>query len=176
MSSRVGSFVFLIAFGVLATITSQFLWHSFGWLILPQLVLIFIIASLGESFVSSQGYYHYTRHERNGPFVRNIPVWIVFLWIFFIQGGLLFSLFLGLTGFHAVMFSGIIACTVDFLVIEPILSRRFELWRWTPTRRGYFYFLPARLNRFTAPPGNYIAWLFFPMIANTFLTFLMLAL
>ena len=174
MSSRVGSFIFLVTFGVLDTITSQFMWHLFGWLMLPQLVLIFIIASLGENIVSSQGYYHYTRQERNGPFIRNVPIWIVFLWIFFIQGSLLFSFAIGLTGVQAATVSGLIACIIDFLFLEPLLSRHFELWRWNPTRKGYFYFIPARLNRFTAPPGNYVTWILFPMVANTFLMILML--
>jgi magnesium-transporting ATPase (P-type) len=174
MSSRVGSFIFLVAFGISATITSQLLWHLFGWLILVQLLLIFSIAAIGESFVSSQGYYHYTRQRRNGPFVRNVPVWIVFLWIFFIQSGLLFSLALGLDGFAAASMSGMVACAADFFLIEPFLSKYMELWRWTPVRRGYFSFIPAKLNRFTAPPGNYIAWLLFPMIVNGFLVFLFL--
>jgi hypothetical protein len=174
MSSRAGSFVFLVAFSALATITSQYMWHSFGWLLFPQLVLIFSIASLGESFISSQGYYHYTRHERNRPFVRNVPLWIIFMWIFIIQGSLLFSLAIGFADIQAAIASGMIACTIDFLLLEPFLSRYLELWRWTPLRRGYFYFIPTRLNRFTAPPGNYIAWLLFPMIANSFLLLLML--
>jgi magnesium-transporting ATPase (P-type) len=173
MNSRVGSFIFLVAFSALATITSQLLWHLFDWLILAQLLIIFAIASLGESLVSSQGYYHYTRQKRNGPFVRNVPIWIVFLWIFFIQGGLLLSVALGLTGFAAASMSGMVACIIDFVLIEPFLSRYMELWRWTPVRRGYFSFIPARFNRFTAPPGNYIAWLIFPMIANGFLILLM---
>jgi hypothetical protein len=174
MSSRIGSFILLVTFGALTTITSQYMWHLFGWLILPQIVLIFTIASLGESIISSQGYYHYTRHERNGPFARNVPIWIVFLWIFVIQGSLLFSYAIGLTEVQAATASGLFACIIDFLLLEPLLSRRFELWRWTPMRKGYFYFIPTKLNRFTAPPGNYLTWLFFPMIANTFLIILML--
>ena len=174
MSTRAGSFVLLVMFVTLSTITSQYVWHSFGWLMLPHIFLIFSIASLGESFVSSQGYYHYTRHRRNGPFVRNVPLWIFFLWIFFIQSSLLVSIALGFSGFQAAIMSGMIACTVDFLLLEPFLSRYMELWRWTPMKRGYFYFIPARLNRFTAPPGNYVAWILFPLIANSFLIFLML--
>jgi len=174
MSSRAGSFVFLVTFGILTTLTSQYMWHSFGWLMLPQLLLIFCIAALGESFVSSQGYYHYTRHKRNGPFVRNVPLWIVFLWIFIIQGSLILSIMIGYTGVQAVVMSGMITCIIDFLLLEPFLSRHLELWQWTSRKRGYFYFIPARLNRFTAPPGNYIAWLLFPLVANSFLIFLML--
>jgi magnesium-transporting ATPase (P-type) len=175
MGSRVGSFIFLVGFSLCATITSQLLWHLFSWLILVQLLLIFAIAAIGESFVSSQGYYHYTRQRRNGPFVRNVPIWIVFLWIFFIQGSLLFSLALGLDGLTASSMSGMVACATDFFIIEPLLSKYMELWRWTPVKRGYFSFIPTRLNRFTAPPGNYIAWLLFPMIVNGFLVLLFLA-
>jgi magnesium-transporting ATPase (P-type) len=172
MNLRAGSIIFLVIFSLLSTITSQLLWHLFGWLMLVQLIFVFVIASFGESFVSSQGYYHYTKHRRNGPFVRNVPIWIVFLWIFITQGAFLLSIAIGLTGFAASWMSGILACTADFLLLEPILSRYMELWRWTPVRRGYFSFIPARLNRFTAPPGNYLAWLFFPMIANGILTLL----
>ena len=175
MISRLGSFVLLVLFGGLASITSQLMWSIFGWSILLQLLLIFAIASAGESFVSSQGYYHYTRQERNGPFVKNVPIWIVFLWIFFIQSSLLFSLSLGFTGIQAATMSGMIACLIDFLLLEPLLSRNMELWRWTSVRRGYFAFIPAKFNRFTAPPGNYIAWMLFPVIANALLVFVILA-
>lgn len=174
MSSRIGSLSLLFLFAGFASVTSQFMWMTFDWLMLVQLALIFAIVSIGESFVSSQGYYHYTRQDRNGPFVRNVPVWILFLWIFSIQGSLLFALSLGLSGIHAASMSGMIACMVDFLLLEPLLSRNMELWKWTPVRKGYFAFIPAKLNRFTAPPGNYIAWLIFPMIANSLLVFLML--
>jgi hypothetical protein len=174
MTSRAGSFIFLVVFSALATITSQYTWHVFGWSMLPQLALILSIVSFGENFISSQGYYYYTRHEKNGPFVRNVPLWIIFLWVFIIQGSLLASLAIGFTDLQAAIASGMIACSIDFFLLEPYLSRHLELWRWTPLRRGYFYFIPSRLNRFTAPPGNYITWLLFPMIANSFLLLLML--
>lgn len=174
MNSRLGNLVLLLVFGALASITSQVVWSIFGWSMLLQLLLIFTLASAGESFVSSQGYYHYTKQERNGPFVKNVPIWIVFLWIFFIQSSLLFSLSLGLTGIQAATMSGMIACLIDFLLLEPLLSRYMELWRWTSVKKGYFAFIPARFNRFTAPPGNYIAWMLFPVIANSFLVFLIL--
>ncbi len=175
MISRLESFVLLVIFGGLASITSQLMWSIFGWLMLLQVLLIFTIASAGESFVSSQGYYHYTKQERNGPFVKNVPIWIVFLWIFFIQSSLLFSLSLGFTGIQAATMSGVIACLTDFLLLEPLLSRNMELWRWTSVRKGYFAFIPAKYNRFTAPPGNYIAWMLFPLIANSILVSLILA-
>jgi len=151
------------------------MWSIFEWLVLLQLLLIFTIASAGESFVSSQGYYHYTKQERNGPFVKNVPIWIVFLWVFFIQSSFLFSLSLGFTGIQAATMSGMIACLIDFLLLEPLLSRNMELWRWTCVKKGYFAFIPARFNRFTAPPGNYIAWMLFPLIANSILVSLIVA-
>jgi len=175
MSTRAGSFVLLITFVTLSTFTSQYMWHLFGWFMLPQLFLIFSIAFIGENFVSSQGYYHYTRHRRNGPFMRKVPLWIVFLWIFLIQGSLLLSFTIGFRGLQAALFSGMVAFFIDFLLLEPFLSRHMELWRWTPIKRGYFYFIPARLNRFTAPPGNYIAWILFPLLANSYLILSMLA-
>jgi hypothetical protein len=172
MSFKVQSFSFLIVFVILATITSNFMWIYFQWRIIPHLLLILSVAAIGENLVSSQGYYHYTKQGTNGPFVRNMPLWIIFLWVFCVQASLLVPLLLGLGGFPAILASGILAFSVDFLFFEPYMSRRKELWRWTSVENGYFEFIPSRLNRFTAPPGNYITWFVFPIVANCFLGFL----
>ncbi|MBN2230104.1 MAG: hypothetical protein JW779_11000 [Candidatus Thorarchaeota archaeon] len=174
MSSRVSSFILLMIFGVLSTITLNVMWTTFGHLTIYHMMLIFIIASLGESIVSSQGYYHYTRQERNGPFIRNVPIWIAFLWTFSIQGSLLIALLAGATGIQAILASGLIACLADLILFEPFLCRNKQLWRWTPVTNGYFRFIPSRFNRFTAPLGNYITWFLFPIIANGFLGLLTL--
>ncbi|MFW9963329.1 MAG: hypothetical protein ACFFCX_07190 [Candidatus Sifarchaeia archaeon] len=169
MSLKVKNFFLLVMFVVLASVTSNVLWDTFGWRILPQIVMILIIAFIGEHLISSQGYYHYTRQERNGPFLRNVPLWILFLWVFAIQSSLLVALGLGMNGLSAFLISGWFTSLADFVLLEPLMSRMMELWRWTPVERGYFGFIPTRFNRFTAPPGNYIAWLIFPIFANCFL-------
>lgn len=169
MSLRVKNFLLLVVLIVLASITSNILWETFSWLILPQILMIIVITFIGEHFVSSQGYYHYTRQETNGPFLKNVPVWILFLWVFSIQASLVIPLGLGMNGFHACILSGWLAFIGDFLVVEPLMSRMMELWRWTPVENGYFGFISTRFNRFTAPPGNYITWLLFPILANCFL-------
>ena len=117
--------------------------------------------------------YHYTRQDTNGPFVRNMPLWIVFLWIFSVQASLLLPLFLGLNLVIAIYASGWLALLGDFILFEPYMSRRKELWLWKAVERGYFKFIPSGLNRFTAPPGNFITWFLFPLLANSFLACLM---
>jgi hypothetical protein len=176
MSLKVQNFLFLVVFVSLSTITSNILWNSYSWRILPQMLLIILIALVGEHLVSSQGYYYYTRHERNGPFLRNIPMWIIFLWIFLIQASYIVSLLIGLNGLSACLFSGWFASLIDFLFLEPLMSRMMGLWLWTPVEKGYFGFIPSRFNRFTAPPGNYITWLLFPILANCFLGIILILL
>ena len=174
MLFRIKSCSFLVAFVILATITSNFMWSYFQWRIIPHLLLILSVAAIGENLVSSQGYYHYTKQDTNGPFLRNLPIWIIFLWVFCVQASLLVPLSLGLGGFSAIFVSGILAFAVDFLLFEPYMSRRKELWRWTSVENGYFEFISTKLNRFTAPPGNYITWFVFPLLANSFLAFLII--
>jgi len=173
---RIKNFFLLVMFVILASITSNILWESFSWRILPQILLIIIITFIGEHLVSSQGYYHYTKQDTNGPFLRNVPVWILFLWVFSIQASLLISLGLGMDIIHACIMSGWLASIFDFLLLEPFMSQMMELWRWTPVENGYFGFIPTRFNRFTAPLGNYITWLLFPLLANCFLGIMILLL
>jgi hypothetical protein len=174
MSIRFHSFSFLVVFAILAAMTSHIMWGYFEWRIIPYLLIILSVAAVGENLVSSQGYYHYTKQNANGPFFINVPLWIVFLWVFCVQACYIGSIYLGLSGFSACFMSGILASIVDLLLLEPYLSRTKELWRWTPVENGYFRFIPPKAHRFTAPPGNYIAWLMFPILANCFLVTLMI--
>ena len=169
MYQRLRSFYLLLAFIALASITSNLMWFYFQWRMIPHLFLIILVALLGENLVSSQGYYYYTKQETNGPFLRNMPVWIMFLWVFCVQCSFLLPLALGLNTVSAIIASGFLASLGDFLIFEPFMSRRQRLWLWTPVEDGYFEFIPQQLNRFTAPPGNYITWLIFPILANCFL-------
>ena len=137
-----------------------------GWSVLVQLAGIIMVAVFGESLVSSQGYYQYPKKNDNGPFIRNVPIWIPFLWIFSIQTSFLTGLVFGLSGIQAAVLSGILAVVFDLVFLEPYFSRRKELWIWDSVADGYFKFIPKQLDRFTAPPGNYITWLFFPIVMN----------
>lgn len=143
---------------------------------IPHLLLILLVSVIGENFVSAQGYYHYTKQEQNGIFVRNMPLWIMFLWLFCIQGSLLIPYILGFDPVSTILASGFIASMVDIILFEPYMSRRRGLWLWTSVNNGYFEFIPSKLNRFTAPPGNYITWFMFPILANCFLALLIIPL
>ena len=81
---------------------------------------------------------------------------------------------LGLGGFAAIYMSGCLALLGDFLFFEPYMSSRKELWLWKSVDNGYFEFIPTKLNRFTAPPGNYITWFLFPLLANAFIASLVI--
>ena len=72
----------------------------------------------------------------------------------------------GLSGIQAAVLSGLLAAVFDFVILEPYFSRHKELWIWDSVADGYFKFIPKKLNRFTAPPGNYITWLIFPIVIN----------
>ncbi|MFX1369986.1 MAG: hypothetical protein ACFFAY_15440 [Promethearchaeota archaeon] len=164
----------LAAFTLLSTFSTYLMWFFIGWKVLVQLAGIVLIALLGESLISSQGYYKYPKKDDNGPFIRNVPVWIPFLWIFSIQTSLLVGLIFGLSGIQACLFSGLLAVIFDLTVLEPYFSRHKELWIWDSVENGYFRFIPKKLDVFTAPPGNYITWLIFPIAMNycTMLAFL----
>lgn len=163
---RVRYLMVLALFTCLATISSYWMWTYLGWSIVIQLAGIMLVVLFGESCVSSQGYYQYPKKDLNGPFIRNVPVWIPFLWIYSIQSTFLTGLVFGLSGFEACVLSGLFALAFDLLFLEPYLSRRKELWIWSPVENGYFRFIPKELDRFTAPPGNYIVWLIFPILMN----------
>jgi len=160
-------YVKVLAFFTLLSVLSTFLmWNYMGWSVLVQIAGIILVAVFGESLVSSQGYYQYPKKESNGPFIRNVPIWIPFLWIFSIQMSFLTGLVFGLSGIQAVVLSGILAVVFDLVILEPYFSRNKELWIWDSVSDGYFKFIPKQLDRFTAPPGNYITWLFFPIVMN----------
>jgi len=160
----------LLLYGILAALTISFLWEKYNFLVIVQAVTILIVATVGEHLVSGKGYYHYT--GRNEIFVGRVPVWIPLMWITAIQGTLILSLLVGLNGAEAVALSGIICASFDLYFIEPLLSRKLGMWRWTSVERGYFGFIPEQVNRFTAPFGNYLTWLFFPIAMNLFLSYM----
>ena len=153
-------------FTLLASLSTWLMWYYVGWSVLFQLVGIVLVALFGESFVSAQGYYEYPKKQDNGPFFRNVPVWIPFLWIFSIQASFLIGLVFGLHAIQACILSGILAAVFDLVFLEPYFSSHRELWIWDSVEDGYFKFVPTELDVFTAPPGNYFTWLIFPILIN----------
>lgn len=156
----------LALFALLASLSTLVMWYYVGWSVLFQLVGIVLVALFGESFVSSQGYYEYPKKDDNGPFFRNVPVWIPFLWIFSVQASFLIGLVFGLPAIQACILSGILAVAFDLVFLEPYFSSHRELWIWSSVEDGYFKFVPTKLDVFTAPPGNYFTWLIFPILVN----------
>ena len=73
-------------------------------------------------------------------------------------------LLIGLDGISSSVFAGTMGATIDLMVIEPYCSRKKALWIWNSVPNGYFRFVPERINRFTAPAGNYIVWYLFPLL------------
>lgn len=156
----------LTLFTLLASLSTLLMWYYVGWSVLFQLVGIVLVALFGESFVSAQGYYEYPKKQDNGPFFRNVPVWIPFLWIFSIQASFLIGLVFGLHAIQACILSGILAAVFDLVFLEPYFSSNRELWVWDSVEDGYFKFVPTEMDVFTAPPGNYFTWLVFPILIN----------
>lgn len=156
----------LTLFTLLASLSTWLMWYYVGWSVMFQLVGIVLVALFGESFVSAQGYYEYPKKQDNGPFFRNVPVWIPFLWIFSIQASFLIGLVFGLPAIQACILSGILAAVFDLVFLEPYFSSHRELWIWDSVEDGYFKFVPTELDVFTAPPGNYFTWLIFPILIN----------
>jgi len=171
MSKIVGANLTLL-FGCLAAFTNSVLWNAYGFPVILQTVLILLIAAAGEHIISGKGYYHYT--NMNGIFVGRVPAWIPLMWVTAIQGTFLLTLVAGIESTTAIALSGIICASLDLYFIEPLLSRKLGMWRWTSVTRGYFSFIPRRINRFTAPFGNYLTWLFFPIAMNWLLVFMLL--
>lgn len=162
--SKVVGVVLTIIFLSSSVFTSYLLWLLFGWRVIAQIVVILSIGSFGEHHISGQGYYSYTSY--NGIFMGRVPLWVPFMWLCTIQCIGLFMYLIGITGFFAVLGSGVFGALLDFLVVEPIFCKFFGLWEWTQVNDGYFSFFPTELNRFTAPIGNYIVWLGFCALGN----------
>ena len=163
MSGNVGKMLILVFF-IVGLFVCYMLWSFAGWRVLPQAGCVLIMATIGEHHVSGKGYYLYT--PKNGIFIGRVPLWIPFMWVSVVQGALLLCLLAGFQGLAAVYVSGLICSLADFLFIEPYLCSRENFWEWKTVEGGYFDFIPDNLNRFTAPPGNYIAWFAFPFILN----------
>ena len=146
-------------------ITGHFLGQIVGILVIPHILFILAVSTAGEHYVSGKGYYRYTKS--NDHFVGRVPLWIPLMWVAIIQYALLVGWILNSNPIITITLSGLICLTLDSLFIEPYLCKKKQLWQWTNVDSGYFSFLPSSINRFTAPPGNYIVWLLFPLIANS---------
>ncbi len=163
---RVISYSLLVIFLISSIILEHLLWPIYGWCLIIQIQFVLVISTLGENIVSSQGYYTYTKKRMNGPFARNVPLWIPMMWLTVVHASFLIPLVVGLDELTAVMLSGIIASTFDWAIIEPLMSRELRLWEWRKVEKGYFHFVPEEINRFTAPFGNYLTWFLFVGMAN----------
>jgi uncharacterized membrane protein len=153
-----------ICFGIC---TSYLLWQVFAYRVIFQIIAILGISALGEHIVSGKGYYHYT--ERNGVFIGRVPVWIPFMWLSVVQSSALLALYFGADGVHIILVSGLLTFIGDFILLEPLFSRQLGFWHWTPVENGYFSWIPTSVNRFTAPIGNYLVWIVFPLLTNAIL-------
>ena len=149
---------------VAGLVTGHFIGQIVGVLVVPYILFILTVSTAGEHYVSGKGYYRYT--ESNGYFIGRVPLWIPLMWVATIQYSLLVGWLLNSNPIVSIMLSGLICLTLDSLFIEPYLCKKKQLWNWLEVDSGYFSFLPQSINRFTAPPGNYIVWLLFPLIAN----------
>lgn len=162
--SRFNGVILTSVFLFLASFTSYFVFQIFSMFLFMQLIMILLVAGLGEHYVSGKGYYHYS--ETNGIFIGRVPVWIPLMWVFVVQASLIVPYLFGVNIILAALISGILCIAFDLIVVEPILCRMKELWSWMPVDEGYFTFIPEKLDRFTAPPGNYLVWLLFPILMN----------
>jgi len=162
--SRYFGVIATLLFVILSSATTYLLWTEFQWRVGVQVLVIILVASIGEHYVSGKGYYHYT--PVNGLFVGRVPVWIPFMWIVFCHVGFLLALGGGLTEAPAYLSAGMFGLLTDFAAVEPVASRMKGLWLWKPVNNGYFGFVPPQVNRFTAPIGNYLVWFGFPVLAS----------
>lgn len=162
--SRINGIILTSGFFVLASITSYMIFQIFSLILFVQLFVILLVAALGEHYVSGKGYYHYS--QTNGLFIGRVPTWIPLMWVFFVQASFIVPYLFGIHIIIAVLISGVLCAAFDLIVVEPILCRMKKLWSWTTVDEGYFDFVPEQLDRFTAPPGNYVTWLIFPILMN----------
>ena len=158
--------MFLVPFAILALFLLYLVWGIFEIKALIQTIFVLLISTVGEHYVSSQGYYQYSQSINNGPFLGRVPLWIPLMWLTIIQGTFIFSHLLSISGLPLCVATGVTAFVADILIIEPILSAKLGLWHWTPVENGYFSFVPPQINRFTAPFGNYFVWFSFVGLAN----------
>ncbi len=157
-------------FIALGSMTSHHLWLQFDWYVSIQIILILIVATFGEHYVSGKGYYYYT--DRNGVFIGRVASWIPFMWVFAIQLFLIVPLLCGFGLMESLLISGSLGLFIDLVFVEPYFSKKKNYWIWNSVNEGYFSFIPYQFNRFTAPPGNYIVWYGFPIIMNLLLGFM----
>lgn len=162
--SRVNGIILSSLFFVLASYTSYFIYEMFQFVLFAQLIMILLVGGVGEHYVTGKGYYHYTK--TNGMFLGRVPIWIPLMWVFIVQASFIIPYILGIHMLIAALISGVLCIAFDLIVVEPILCGMKELWLWTPVDEGYFDFVPKQIDRFTAPPGNYLVWLFFPILMN----------
>lgn len=161
MSVKVG-ILLTASMTLLGAVTSYSLWLAYGGSVGVQVLVTLLIASVGEHYVSGKGYYHYT--PKNGVFIGRVPLWIPFMWVFVVQLTYLIPLSLGVSVHGLCVVAGLLGLVLDMVMVEPILCRMRQLWSWTPVPGGYFSFVPAQLNRFIAPFGNYFVWFLFPFL------------
>ena len=153
------------------------MWIFLGWITIVQIAFVIIVTILGENYVVEKGYYKYS--PVNNPFIENVPLWIIPLWLHMIQITALLGHVLGLGlvdiiippffqwgGIVVCLFSGVLCFLIDFIIIEPLFSKRLGLWSWHIVDNGFFNFIPKRYNKYTAPAGNYVVWFGFPVIAG----------
>ena len=163
---KIYELMLVVLFFSLSAITTFWFWEIVNWRIVVQISIVMLVGISGEHYISGKGYYYYTNDKHNGFFIGRVPLWIPFMWVFVVQGMFIIPLLMGLIPIVSVIVSGLLCFILDLVVIEPILSRKRALWAWTPVEKGYLGFLPSQLDRFTAPPGNYLVWFIFPVIAN----------
>ncbi|TFF91365.1 carotenoid biosynthesis protein [Candidatus Thorarchaeota archaeon] len=173
MSVRVGVQLTLVMVLVAATST-YLLWLIYGTSAGIQACVTLLIALAGEHYVSGQGYYHYT--SKNGLFIGRVPLWIPFMWVAVVQLVSLVPILLGVPDHGICIVAGLLGCSLDLYLVEPVLCKIQRLWNWTPVKNGYFSFIPSQLNRFVAPIGNYFVWFLFPLLMALFLQICSLAL
>ncbi len=165
--SRAVGIGFTVGNIAVASLTSYFLWELYGPAVVVQVVATLVIAAVGEHIVSGQGYYQYTR--KNGVFLGRVALWIPFMWVAAVQTSMVISIVFGATGLVAATGAGLFSMIVDMVIVEPLFSRQRRFWVWESVENGYFSFIPKELDRFTAPPGNYVAWFLFPWLMNVLL-------
>ena len=171
---KIYEIMLVFLFATLVVGTTYLLWPIGDWGVIVQVAIIMAVGSIGEHYISGKGYYYYTDAKHNGFFIGRVPSWIPFMWVFVVQGAFIIPLFMGLSMPIAIIASGVLCFILDLVIVEPVLSRKRALWAWTPVENGYLGFLPSQIDRFTAPPGNYIVWFIFPVITNSLLYGLML--